>query len=58
MFLFSFKLIDLFIFIEKKILISFLLQLLKNAILDKYDLNESSTWVLSADQEKYEVNFN
>ncbi|CAM4868532.1 unnamed protein product [Rotaria socialis] len=35
----------------------FLCQLLKDAILDKYDLNEASTWVLSADQKQYEVTF-
>jgi hypothetical protein len=31
------------------------LQLLKNAILDKYDLNEHATWILSANRKQYEV---
>ncbi|CAF3929346.1 unnamed protein product [Adineta steineri] len=34
-----------------------LCQVFKNAILDRYDLNEYSTWILSADRKQYEVTF-
>lgn len=32
-------------------------QLLQNAILNKYNLNEYTTWILSADRKQYEVDW-